>query len=97
MILDFFDKGTQDLYNGVNSKLARKTLPVKLWPMVLRKFYLLDHAVHLEDLKAPPTSSLEKLPGDRQGQYFMRINQRYRVCFEWTVQGARRVEIVDYR
>jgi toxin HigB-1 len=64
--------------------------------MVLRKFYFLDHAIHLEDLKAPPSNHLEKLHGDRQGQYSMRINQRYRICFKWTVQGARRVEITDY-
>jgi proteic killer suppression protein len=96
MILDFFDKGTQDIYNGVNSTRARNTLPVELWPMALQKFYLLDHAMHLEDLKAPPNNHLKKLPGDRQGQYAMRIGQCHRVCFEWTSQGARRVEIVGY-
>ena len=96
MILDFFDKGTQDIYNGVNSKRARNTLPVELWPMALRKFYLLDHAMHLEDLKAPPNNCLERLSGDRQGQYAMQIQEGYRVCFEWTSQGVGRVEIVDY-
>jgi len=50
MILDFYDRGTEDVYNGVNSKHARKTLPVKLRQIALRKFYFLDNAVAIEDL-----------------------------------------------
>ncbi|RKZ52154.1 MAG: plasmid maintenance system killer protein [Candidatus Parabeggiatoa sp. nov. 3] len=96
MIIDFFDKGTEDVYNGIDSKEARKTLPVKLKRIALRKFYFLDNAINIEDLRKPPSNHLELLQGDRQGQYSIRINNRYRICFVWTEQGPTRVEIVDY-
>ncbi len=96
MILDFYDRGTEDVYNGVNSKHARKTLPVKLRQIALRKFYFLDNAVAIEDLNMPPGNHLEALHHDRPGQYSIRINERYRICFVWTEKGPSRVEIVDY-
>lgn len=76
MIIDFFDKGTKDIYNGIDSKEARKTLPVKLKRIALRKFYFLDNAINIEDLRKPPSNHLELLQGDRQGQYSIRINNR---------------------
>ncbi|MFK5969817.1 MAG: type II toxin-antitoxin system RelE/ParE family toxin [Candidatus Marithrix sp.] len=96
MIIDFFDKGTEDIYNGVDSKEARKALPVKLKNIALRKFYFLDNAVDIIDLRIPPSNRLELLQGDRKGQYSIRINERYRVCFIWTELGIKRVEIIDY-
>ncbi|MEW5767642.1 MAG: type II toxin-antitoxin system RelE/ParE family toxin [bacterium] len=96
LILDFYDKGTEDIYNGIDSKEARKTLPVELRGVALRKFYFLDNAVNLEDLKIPPGNHLEALHHDRRGQHSIRINDRYRICFIWTEKGPRRVEIVDY-
>jgi len=96
MIIDFFNKGTEDIDNGIDSKEARKTLPVKLRRIALRKFYFLDNAVDIEDLRTPPSNRLELLEGDRQGQYSIRINNRYCICFVWTKQGPTRVEIVDY-
>jgi len=69
MIIDFYDKGTEDVYNGIDSKESRKTLPVKLRKLALRKFYFLDNAVDIDDLKTPPGNKLELLVGDRQGQY----------------------------
>ncbi|MFH1951959.1 MAG: type II toxin-antitoxin system RelE/ParE family toxin [Pseudomonadota bacterium] len=96
MIIGFDDKGTEDVYNGVNSRLARKTLPVELRRIALRKFYFLENAVNLEDLRMPPGNHLEVLHGDRRGQHSIRINDRYRICFVWSEKGPKQVEIVDY-
>jgi len=52
--------------------------------------------VNIEDLRVPPSNHLEKLQGNRAGQYAIRINQQYRICFVWTTQGATQVEITDY-
>ena len=96
MIIDFSDRGTEDVYNGINSRQARKSLPVELRRMALRKFYFLENAINLEDLRSPPGNHLEVLRGDRRGQYSIRINDRYRICFLWSEKGPKRVEIVDY-
>jgi len=96
VIINFDDKGTEDVYNGVNSRLARKTLPVELRRIALRKFYFLENAVNLEDLRMPPGNHLEILHGDRLGQHSIRINDRYRICFVWSEKGPKQVEIVDY-
>ena len=61
-----------------------------------RKLALLDAAVQLEDLRMPPGNRLEKLHGDRQGHYSIRINDQYRICFLWRGHDAHEVEIVDY-
>jgi proteic killer suppression protein len=96
MIIDFYDKGTEDVYNGVNSRQARKTIPAELGRIALRKFYFLENAVNLEDLKMPPGNHLEVLQSDRRGQHSIRINDRYRICFVWSEKGPKRVGIVDY-
>ncbi len=62
----------------------------------LRKLLLLDAAEQLEDLRAPPGNQLEKLAGDRQGRYSIRINDQWRICFLWDGGDALEVEIVDY-
>lgn len=62
----------------------------------LRKLDMMDAAAALGDLKAPPGNRLEALKGDRKGQHSIRINDQFRICFRWTVQGAEGVEIVDY-
>ena len=62
----------------------------------LRRLYALDAATNLLDLRSPPSNQLEKLRGDRVGQYSIRINQQWRICFEWRDAGAWNVEIVDY-
>ena len=61
-----------------------------------RKFQHLESATHLMDLRSPPGNKLEKLVGDRSGQYSIRINDQYRICFRWEDGGAHDVEIVDY-
>jgi proteic killer suppression protein len=61
-----------------------------------RKLVILAAATSLEDLKIPPSNHLEKLAGDRAGQYSIRVNLQWRLCFEWTGKAAHQVEIVDY-
>ena len=60
------------------------------------KFYFLENAVNLEDLRMPPGNHLEVLHGDRRGQHSIRINNRYRICFVWFEKGPKQVEIVGY-
>ena len=96
MIQDFKDGATEDIYHGIRSKVSLRQLPVNLWPIAYRKFYALDHAASLNDLKSPPRNRLEVLVGDRKGQYSIRINDQYRICFVWTILGPSCVEIVDY-
>ena len=96
MIRGFFDEGTEDVFNGVDSKRARKRLPSQLWRAAARKLELLNAAVSLQSLKAPPGNRLEALHGDRAGQHSIRINEQYRICFVWTDEGPTRVEITDY-
>jgi len=64
--------------------------------IALRKFYFLENAVNLEDLRMPPGNHLEVLYSDRRGQHSIRINDRYRICFVWSEKGPKQVEIVDY-
>ena len=96
MIQAFKDAGTDDIFNGVNSKEARKKCPSSLWKVAVRKLDQLDSATALQDLKVPPGNQLEALSGNRKGQYSIRVNDKYRICFKWTDQGPDDVEIVDY-
>ncbi|WP_017326682.1 type II toxin-antitoxin system RelE/ParE family toxin [Synechococcus sp. PCC 7336] len=96
MIQTFANQGTGDIFNGLRSKAARKICPVNFWAVAVRKLDQLDSAVVLQELTAPPGNRLEKLFGDRRGQYSIRINQQYRICFDWTEAGPANVEIVDY-
>jgi toxin HigB-1 len=96
MIQSFATPGTEDIFNGIDSKFARKTCPQSLWKIAIRKLDQIDAVVSLEELKIPPGNHLEALKGDRQGQHSIRINVQYRVCFVWTPSGSDEVEIVDY-
>ena len=96
MIQSFKDTGTEDVFNGLNTKDARKTCPVLLWKVAARKLDQLDSITRLEELRIPPGNQLEALSGDRVGQLSIRINERYRVCFIWSDVGPEQVEIVDY-
>jgi proteic killer suppression protein len=96
MIVSFRDPGTEDIFNGRNTRHARQTCPRSLWPIAVRKLDQLDSAVRLDDLRIPPGNQLEPLSGDRHGQFSIRINERYRICFTWTERGPAEVEIVDY-
>ena len=73
-----------------------RNLPQDIQPVALRKLRMINRAVTLNDLRVPPANRLEKLSGDRANQYSIRINQQWRVCFEWRDGDAYNVEIVDY-
>ena len=96
MAIEFKDQGTEDVFDGVNSKAARRVCPPGLVERAREKLFLIDDAETLQDLRVPPGNRLEALRGDRRGQHSIRINDRYRICFRWTEQGARDVQIVDY-
>ncbi len=96
MIETFANAGTEDIYDGINSAEARRLLPRDLWRVAFRKLDQIDAASNLDDLRVPPGNRLEALKAGRAGQHSIRINNQYRVCFEWTEMGAKNVEIVDY-
>lgn len=96
MIQSFKDQGTEDVFNGNNSKEARKTLPLNLWRVAGRKLDQLDSVIQLRELLIPPGNRLETLSGNRVGQHSIRINDQYRICFIWTENGPDQIEITDY-
>jgi len=96
MIQSFKDSGTDDIFNGENTKEARKTCPSSLWKIATRKLDQLDSVTILQELKIPPGNQLEALSGDRKGLHSIRINDQYRICFKWTDLGPDDVEIVDH-
>jgi proteic killer suppression protein len=67
-----------------------------MWKIAIRKLDQLDSVLSLDELRIPPGNRLESLSGDRKGQYSIRINDQYRICFKWTETGAFDVEIADY-
>jgi proteic killer suppression protein len=96
MIRSFKHKGVEDIFNGKNSKAARKTCPQILWKIAVRRLGQLDSVSVLDELRVPPGNRLEALKGDRKGQYSIRINDQYRICFFWMDIEPDEVEIVDY-
>jgi proteic killer suppression protein len=96
VIESFADKATEDIFNGVNSTEARRRLPRDLWRIAFRKLDQLDSATTLNDLKAPPGNRLEALKGEMAGRHSIRINDQYRICFEWAESTAKLVAIIDY-
>ena len=95
-IRSFFDRATEDINYGRRTKAAIQLLPTILHAKARIKLARLHAADALNDLATLPGSRLEKLVGDRAGQYSIRINGRYRICFRWANQEAEDVEIVDY-
>jgi toxin HigB-1 len=96
VIVSFRGGGTEDVWDGKNSKVARKTCPDNITDVAHRKLDMINQAVRLKDLEVPPGNRLEGLKGERAGQYSIRINDQFRVCFYWTEAGATDVEITDY-
>jgi len=92
MIRAFRDKDTERLFR----RERVKKLPSPVSRVALRKLLLLDAAESLDDLRVPPGNRLEKLRGDRKGQYSIRVNDQWRVCFRWEDGDAYDVEITDY-
>ncbi len=95
MIVSFRDRGTEDIFDGLSTKAARKTLGPHLQRKAAKVLDRLNSAVSLRSLSLPGLQ-LEKLKRDRLGQHSIRINDQYRVCFLWREAGAEKVEIVDY-
>ena len=92
MIQSFKCKETAKIFNiGFSRKF-----PNNIIKSAIIRLAMLNRSGKLEDLKIPPSNCLEKLSGDREGQYSIRINDKYRVCFKWEINNAYEVEIVDY-
>ena len=96
MIQSFRNKASEDIFNGNNTKNARKTCPKALWKAARRKLDQLDSVVELKELKIPPGNKLEILIGGRKNEYSIRINDQYRICFVWLYSGPDCIEITDY-
>jgi proteic killer suppression protein len=96
VILSFADTGTQDVYDGEDTRTARRTCPPFLWRVAGRKLQQMDRVGCVDDLRVPPGNRLKRLQGERIGQYSIRINDQYRICFRWSGEGPEQVEIVDY-
>jgi len=96
VIGDFLEAGTEDVFNGRNTKAARATCPKNLWRVAQRKLDQLDSVEWLDELRVPPGNQLEVLRADRKSQHSIRINEQYRICFRWSSEGPMNVEIVDY-
>ena len=92
MIRNFKDKEAQKVFERQRSR----KLPTDIQQVALRKLRMLNRAETLQDLKIPPANRLEALKGDRQGQYSIRINDQWRICFQWDNGEALDVEIIDY-
>ncbi|HRA42894.1 MAG TPA: type II toxin-antitoxin system RelE/ParE family toxin [Gammaproteobacteria bacterium] len=92
MIKSFNCKETEKLFNREHIP----KLSYSLHRVALRKLLMLDEAASLKDLRVPPGNRLEQLSGNRKGQYSIRINAQYRICFEWKDGDKFNVEIVDY-
>lgn len=92
MIRDFADREAEWIWAGRKSR----KLPADMQSVALRKLRLLNQARQLSDLRIPPGNRLEALKGDRSGQFSIRINDQWRICFIWTEGGPAHVEIVDY-
>ena len=96
MIQSFRNKGTEDIFNGINSKEARRICPQSLWKIAVRKLDQIDSVVRLNEPRIPPNNKLEALTRDLKGQYSVRINDQYRICIEWSELGPEKIEITDY-
>lgn len=92
MMVAFHDEETRKVFAGEFSK----KLPSHIQAVARRKLRMLNNARHLDDLRIPPNNRLEALQGDRKGQWSIRVNLQWRVCFLWDVGHVRRVEICDY-
>jgi len=92
VIQSFACEETQRIYDG---KVSRK-LPQDLLNVMQRKLRMLDAASKIIDLRVPPNNQLEALKGNRRGQYSIRVNRQWRLCFRWSENGPANVELVDY-
>ena len=96
MIQSFKNKANEEIFNGLSSKIARKICPKNLWKIAARKLDQIDSVLSLDELRIPIGNRLEALSRNREGQYSVRINDPYRICFRWSETGPTEVEITDY-
>ena len=92
MIRSYRDRDTQ----AVSERRRVRRFPEKIQRRAQRKLMILNNAKDLNDLRLPPGNRLEALSGDRDGEYSIRINDQWRICFVWSKGDAYQVEIVDY-
>jgi proteic killer suppression protein len=96
VIQTFAGTGSADIYKGIDSPSARRTLPKALWPVARRKLHWIDSASALYVLRVPPGNRLEPLKGDRAGRWSIRINDQYRITFRFEEGHAYEVCCEDY-
>jgi toxin HigB-1 len=92
MIIGFSSRATERFFRNGDCPARWRAFEA----IAARKLDMLDAATRLDDLRSPPGNRLEILKGDRKGQWSIRINQQWRICFRWTAEGPDNVEIVDY-
>ena len=92
MIKSFKGKETKKIFSGEFSK----EFPQNIQHRALHRLEMLSNAANINDLRIPPSNRLEALSGDRLGQFSIRVNDKYRICFEWVDNCAENVELVDY-
>ena len=95
-IESFIDDATHDIFDGLNTKKARKKLNTALFSVASRKLDMINAAADLKDLKIPPANHLEALKGTLKDKHSIRINNQYRIVFRWNGESAEEVEITDY-
>ncbi|NBD37547.1 MAG: type II toxin-antitoxin system RelE/ParE family toxin [Verrucomicrobia bacterium] len=92
MIVGFRDNEAKKIWRGERSK----KLPREIQQRVLNKLAMVHRSQNIHDLRVPPSNHLERMSGDREGQYSIRINQQWRLCFRWNNGNAHDLEITDY-
>ena len=92
MIRNFADREAEKIWDGTPSR----RLPGDIQAVARRKLRMLNNALNLDDLRIPPANRLEALRGNRKGQHSIRINDQWRICFNWSRGDASEVEITDY-
>ena len=95
MIRSFADGASEQVFNGENSRIARR-LPKELWPLIRRKLDAINAAAALNDLRVPPGNRLEALKGSQKGRYSIRVNDQFRITFRFEGGHAWEVRCEDY-
>jgi len=92
MIVSFKSKEAESIWNGVFSR----KIPPNIQDLIRRKLRMINNSHTINDLRIPPSNRLEQLKGNRKGQYSIRINDQWRICFEWIDGNVHNIDIVDY-
>ncbi len=95
MIISFGDQATEDLYHGRRTNRVVR-FPANIHKTALRKLDVLNGAARLSDLLAPPGNRLERLKGDLEGFYSIRVNDQWRIIFKWQADNPQDVSLIDY-